>query len=89
MVSEREFNDQFRETVEERNDRLRQKRHQRTVETLQTLIYDLSGLLTDEGDDLTDARLAWFRQRVANALGAKCPEWLERYRDPSITGGTP
>lgn len=83
----RDFNDQFRETSEERNDRLRRKRHQRTVETLQTLVYDLSGMLADEGGDLTDAGLADLRRRVANALGPNCPEWLERFRDPAVTGG--
>lgn len=76
MMSEREFNDQFRETPGERNECLRESRHKRTIETLQTLIYDMSGMLTDEGDDLTDAGLAYFRQRVADALGPKCPEWL-------------
>lgn len=82
-----DFNDQFRETPEERNDRLRQNRHQRTVKTLQTLIYDMSGMLADEFDYLTDEGLLDLRRRTANALGIKCPEWLERYRDPAITGG--
>lgn len=82
-----DFNEQFRESPEERNDRLRQQRHQRTVETLRKLLYDMSGFLADEGDDLTDAGLANLRRRMANALGALCPEWLERFRDPAVTGG--
>jgi len=87
MRDYRDFDEQFRETPDERNERLREKRLKRTVETLQKLVYDMSGFLADEGDDLTDAGLADLRRRAANALGALCPEWLEQYRDPSITGG--
>ena len=87
MRDYRDFDAQFRETADERNERLREKRHKRTIETLQALIYDMSGMLADEFDYLTDEGITDLRRRTANALGTKCPEWLERYRDPAITGG--
>lgn len=58
-----------------------------TLQTLQTLIYDMSGMLADEIYYLSDEGLTDLRRRTANALDDKCPEWLERYRDPAITGG--
>lgn len=87
MRDYRDFDEQFRETPAERNERLRESRSKRTIETLQTLIYDMSGMLADEFDYLTDEGLTDLRRRTANALGAKCPEWLEQFRDPAITGG--
>lgn len=87
MRDYRDFDEQFRETPAERNERLRESRHKRTIETLQTLIYDMSGMLADEFDYLSDEGITDLRRRTANALGTKCPEWLERYRDPAITGG--
>jgi hypothetical protein len=79
------FNDQFRETTEERNDRLRRARNLRTMETLWTLIADLSDDLRDEGCDWSADGLEAMRRRCANALPKdKCPDWLEEYRDPPV-----
>ena len=79
------FNDQFRETPEERNDRLRDARQKRARETLWALIADLSGGLTDEGPDWSDDGLDSLRRRVANALPPdRCPDWLAAYRDPPL-----
>jgi hypothetical protein len=53
------------------------------IDALHWLIVDLSGFLTDEGDNLTPAGLDTLRRRVANALPpTRCPEWLAPYRDP-------
>lgn len=87
MRDYRDFDEQFRETPGERNERLREKRLRASIETLQSLIYDMSGMLADEFDYLTDEGITDLRRRTANALGTKCPEWLECYRDPAITGG--
>ena len=54
MRDYRDFDEQFRETPAERNERLRESRHKRTIETLQALIYDMSGMLADEFDYLSD-----------------------------------
>lgn len=79
------FNDQFRETPEERNDRLRESREKRTSATLRTLIRDLSDALTDEGGDWSTDGLINLRTRVANALPpTECPDWLKQYRDPPV-----
>ena len=79
------FNDQFRETQEERNDRLRERRQARHIETLRKLIVDLSDNLTDEGTAYSVDGLAEMRRRCANALPPSlCPDWLNRYRDPPM-----
>jgi hypothetical protein len=79
------FDQQFRETTGERNERLREKRDQRRIDTLLTLIADLSDHLCDEGTDYSDEGLASIRRRVANALPpGKCPDWLNQYRDPPV-----
>ena len=79
------YNDQFRETPSERNERQREARRKRAMETLWTLIADLSAGLTDEGDDLSTEGLQAMRRRVANALPPdRCPDWLKSYRDPAM-----
>lgn len=79
------FNDQFRETPDERNERLRDNRLKRTLEGYRKLIADLSDALTDEGPDWSSEGLYGLRRRVANALSpAECPDWLNEYRDPLI-----
>jgi hypothetical protein len=83
------FNDQFRETPEERSERLRSNRLMKSIGTLQALIADLSDDLRDEGNDYSPDGLESMRRRVANALPTdKCPEWLKRYRDPAILAQT-
>lgn len=80
--SDRRFNDQFRETLTERNERLRRALHKRTLETLWGLIADLSAGLADEGPDWSVDAFLMLRKRVANALPPdKCPDWLAPYRD--------
>jgi hypothetical protein len=80
-----EFNDQFRETPEERNERLRDSRFKRTIGALQQLIADMSDDLRDEGCDYSTEGLEAMRRRVANALPPdKCPDWLANYRDPAV-----
>lgn len=79
------FNEQFRETSGERNERLREGRHKRQAESLKMLVRDLSTFLTDEGWDPTNDGLHSLRRRVANALPkGECPEWLDEFRDPPI-----
>ena len=79
------FDQQFRETPDERNERLRQRRYERTLLTLWTLIADLSDDLRDEGCDWSVDGLQGMRRRVANALPPdECPDWLEQYRDPPM-----
>jgi len=79
------FDDQFRETPEERNDRLRDSRNKRTITTLRKLVADLSDALTDEGSDWSNDGLDNLRRRVANALPpTECPDWLADYRDPPV-----
>lgn len=81
----RRFDQQFAETPEERNERLRTARDRRLVDALHRLVADLSVLLTDEGSTLTPAGLDILRRRVANALPpARGPEWLVPYRDPPV-----
>ena len=83
------FNDQFRETPSERNERLRDNRLKRTLEVYRKLIADLSDALTDEGPDWSNEGLHSLRCRVANALPpAECPDWLEEYRDSPIVQST-
>lgn len=83
------FNDQFRETPFERNERQRKARERRARETLWDLIAHLSAGLTDEGPDWTTGSLIELRKRVANALPPdRCPDWLNQYRDPQITAGS-
>lgn len=82
------WDDQFRETQEERNERHRERRAKENREILMVLIADLSVLLTDENDSLSIDGLADLRRRVANALPPdKCPDWLCACRDPSLTQG--
>jgi hypothetical protein len=50
------FNSQFEETEEERSERLRTARHQRTLDNLRELIIDLASSLTDEGPDWSTSR---------------------------------
>lgn len=58
---------------------------QRTIQTLQNLIADLSCGLDDEGGSWTVDSLNALRRRVANALPPeKCPDWLQQFRDPPI-----
>jgi hypothetical protein len=79
------FNDQFRETPEERSERIRSNRLMKSIGTLQDLIADLSDDLRDEGCDYSPDGLEQMRRRVANALPpSKCPDWLARYRDPAV-----
>jgi len=79
------FDQQFAETSDDRNERLRKARNQRQLEALWILIADLSGCLTDEGVDYSEEGLVEMRRRAANALPPnKCPEWLEKFRDPPI-----
>lgn len=79
------FNDQFRETPDERNNRLRNARHRRTQEAHWKLIHDLSGFLCDEGMDLSNEGVDALRRRVANALPpVHCPDWLAPFRDPTV-----
>ncbi len=79
------FDQQFAESTGERNERLRERRVHRYIEGLQQIIIDLSGHLTDEGDDWTHDGLDAMRRRVANALPpTRCPEWLAKYRDPAV-----
>lgn len=79
------FNDQFRESLAERNERLRDNRLKRTLEGYRKLIADLSSALTDEGPGWSNEGVHNLRCRVANALPpAECPDWLEAYRDPPI-----
>lgn len=81
--------DQFRETAEERNERLRAKRHVRTLEALWSIIADLSAHLSDDGNDYSPEGLEKMRRRVANALPpTNCPDWLSQYRDPPIVQST-
>lgn len=76
---------QFAETPGERNERRREMVSRRTIDTLQTLIADLSAVLTDEGLDYSEDGLDRMRRRVANALPpTKCPDWLAPFRDPRI-----
>jgi hypothetical protein len=76
---------QFAESPAERNARMRETRRQRTIETLWTLITDLSAGLADEGGEWSVDGLAGLRRRTANALPpTKCPDWLAPYRDPAI-----
>ena len=82
------FNDQFRETEDERNERIRESRQRRDVETLLRLIVDLSYCLADECDGYSTEGLAAIRRRVANALPpSMCPDWLRNYRDKVVMGG--
>lgn len=79
------FNDQFRETTSERNERLRDARHLRQVQALKKLVTDLSDALTDEGPDWSQDGLDNLRKRVANVLPpAECPAWLLPFRDPPV-----
>lgn len=83
------FDQQFTETPDERNERLRERRDRRTIDTLHKLIADLSGGLTDEGPDWSNDGLDNLRRRVANALPPdRCPDWLARYRDPALVAST-
>lgn len=78
----RSFNDQFRETPGERNERLREGLAQRRIAHLLKLVADLSGHLTDEGDSYSTEGLHAMRCRVANSLPIDiCPDWLHEYRD--------
>jgi hypothetical protein len=80
------FNDQFRETLTERNERLRTSRLKESIRTLQQLVADLSDDLRDEGCYRPLNELNDMRRRVATALPPDlCPEWLARYREPGIT----
>lgn len=73
------FNEQFRETSDERK---------RTLEANWNLIADLSACLTDEGADWSLEGLQNMRRRVANAVPDPiCPDWLREFRDPPV--GTP
>ena len=88
MASDRWYDEQFRETTEERNERLRDRRLRLSIGALQGLVTDLSDNLCDEGADYSADGLEAMRRRVANALPPqKCPEWLNRYRDPPVTTG--
>jgi len=79
------FNDQFRETLTERNERLRTARLKQSIRTLQQLIADLSDDLRDEGADYSVDGLHQMRCRIANALPPDlCPDWLKRFRDASV-----
>lgn len=79
------FDQQFRETPTERNERLRDGRHAQNIAILQQLIADLSDDLRDEGCDWSPDGLDALRRRVANALPLdKCPDWLNRFRDPPV-----
>jgi len=79
------WDDQFAETEDERNERLRASRLMKSIATLQDLIADLSDDLRDEGCDRSTEGLESIRRRVANALPpSKCPEWLVKYRDPAM-----
>ena len=80
-----DWDNQFSESEEERNSRLRQRGYERTLETLWCLIGHLSDGLRDEGCDWSVDGLQQMRRRVANALPPdKCPDWLEQYRDPPV-----
>ncbi len=49
------------------------------------LIVDLSDGLTEEGPDWSEEGVDNLRRRVANAVPKDMlPDWLHRYRDPSI-----
>lgn len=79
------MNNEFRETPEARDARLRERRWARHVEVLRKLIVDLSDNLTDEGADYSVDGLEEMRRRVANALPTEmCPQWLGRFRDPPM-----
>ena len=83
--SDRRFNDQFRETPYERDERQRNARHKQALATLHGLIADLSAGLADEGPDWSLDGFLMLRKRVANALPSdKCPDWLVSYRDPPM-----
>ena len=83
------FDQQFRETADERNDRLRNNRLVKANETLRNLIADLSSCLADEFDGYSDEGLESIRRRVANALPpSQCPDWLVKYRDPPIVSAS-
>lgn len=85
--TERRFNDQFRETAAERNERQRTNRLKDSIRTYQKLVHDLSDALTDEGGDWSVDGLHEMRCRVANALSPDiCPDWLVKFRDPGVTG---
>lgn len=85
MSDRHRFDDQFRETLVERNERLRDSRNKRALDACWKLIADLSGALTDEGPDWSTDGLHALRRRVANALPKdQCPDWLHEYRDPPI-----
>lgn len=78
-------NEQFREEPDERNERLRNARQRRSLETFWKLIADLSDALTEEGPNWSTEGLDNLRRRTANALPPdKCPDWLARYRDPPL-----
>lgn len=85
MSNRPDWDDQFRETPDERNERLRNARSKRQTDTLLRLIADLSECLTDEGPDVTDEWLSSMRRRVANALPDSIgADWLRQYRDPPL-----
>jgi hypothetical protein len=83
--SERRFNDQFRETLTERNERLRTGWFKERVCTYQKLVAELSDALTDEGGDWSIDGLHDLRCRVANALPLDMlPDWLRKFRDDAM-----
>ena len=79
------FDQQFAESPQERNERLRYARDRRAIAALYALVADLSVCLTDEGADWSQTRLRELRRRAANALPpTQCPDWLVQFRDPPV-----
>jgi len=80
------FDQQFRETEGGRNERLRETRFKRNIESFQRLIADLaSEALADEGPDWSQEGLDKLRVRVANAIPPDMlPECFAQWRDPPV-----
>lgn len=61
------------------------ERFRQTIECLQKLVADLSGALSDEGDDWSESGLDNMRRRVANAVPLHLlPYWMQRFRDAPV-----
>ena len=79
------FDQQFRETPQERAEDRALTRFRQTIGKLQDLIADLSDDLRDEGCDYSVDGLEEMRRRVANALPpGKRPDWLTPYADAPV-----
>jgi len=79
------FNEQFRETPDERRERLTVSRLKQNIRYLQDIIETLSADLADEGPNWSAEGLEIIRRTVANALPEdRCPDWLKPFRDPKM-----